>query len=187
MTLVQIMRLALRQLDEDVADLAEYRDLFVAYANQGYQIALTQYVKPRETMALATDDHGDVSLDGLDILRVVAVRDEDGREVMCTMDADGMTMHTPRKDSTLYAVCEVRRRELEQDADEPQLPLEAHAALADYICYRHLSSGNLAKQSRAQHYRNEFYAQMQRLSPRPSGGVTGYKNFYTVTDSRWMM
>ena len=86
-----------------------------------------------------------------------------------------------------YAVCEVRRRELEQDADEPQLPLEAHAALADYICYRHLSSGNLAKQSRAQHYRNEFYAQMQRLSPRPSGGVTGYKNFYTVTDSRWMM
>ena len=35
MTLVQIMRLALRQLDEDVADLAEYRDLFVAYANQG--------------------------------------------------------------------------------------------------------------------------------------------------------
>ena len=176
MTLVQIMRLALRQLDEDVADLAEYRDLFVAYANQGYQIALTQYVKPRETMALATDDQGDVSLDGLDILRVVAVRDE-----------DGMTMHTPRKDSTLYAVCEVRRRELEQDADEPQLPLEAHAALADYICYRHLSSGNLAKQSRAQHYRNEFYAQMQRLSPRPSGGVTGYKNFYTVTDSRWMM
>ena len=48
MTLVQIMRLALRQLDEDVADLAEYRDLFVAYANQGYQIALTQYVKPDE-------------------------------------------------------------------------------------------------------------------------------------------
>ena len=131
MTLVQIMRLALRQLDEDPADLEEYRDLFVAYANQGYQIALTQYVKPRETMALATDDQGDVSLDGLDILRVVAVRDEDGREVMCTMDADGMTMHTPRKDSTLYAVCEVRRRELEQDADEPQLPLEAHAALED--------------------------------------------------------
>lgn len=187
MTLVQIMRLALRQLDEDVADLSEYRDLFVAYANQGYQIALTQYVKPRETMTLATDDHGDAAINGLDILRVVAVRDEDGREVMCAMDADGVTLHTPRKDSTLYAVCEVRRRELADDGDEPLLPMESHTALADYICYRHLSSGNLAKQSRAQHYRNEFYAQMQRISPRPSGGVTGYKNFYTVTDSRWMM
>ena len=185
MTLVQIMRLALRQLDEDVADLAEYRDLFVAYANQGYQIALTQYVKPRETMALATDDQGDVSLDGLDILRVVAVRDEDGREVMCTMDADGMTMHTPRKDSTLYAVCEVRRRELEQDADEPQLPLEAHAALADYICYRHLSSGNLAKQSRAEFFRESFYQQMRTLIPQGAGSVTQLRNLYAVTDARY--
>lgn len=187
MTLVQIMRLALRQLDEDPADLSEYRDLFAVYANQGYQLALTQYVKPRETMTIQTDAQGDVLLDGMDILRVIALRDEDGRAVTCAMDEDGQTLHTQRKDSTLYAVCEVRRRELSEDADEPLLPIEAHAALADYICYKHLSTGNLAKQSRAQHFRNEFYAQMQRLSPRPSGGVTGYRNFYTVTDSRWSM
>ena len=185
MTLVQIMRLALRQLDEDPADLAEYRDLFAVYANQGYQLALTQYVKPRETMTLETDAQGDVLLDGLDILRVVAVRDEDGREVMCTMDADGVTLHTPRKDSTLYAVCEVRRRELEQDADEPQLPLEAHAALADYICYRHLSSGNLAKQSRAEFFRQSFYQQMRTLIPQGAGSVTQLRNLYAVTDARY--
>ena len=52
MTLGQIMRLALRQLDEDPADIAEYAELFRMWANQGYQIILGQYYKPREMITL---------------------------------------------------------------------------------------------------------------------------------------
>lgn len=186
MTLAQIMRHALRQMDEDPADIDEYKDLFTVYANQGYMIALRQYVRPRETMTLRTDEEGYACLDGLDILRVIDVRDENGRSVPVRMDEDGMRMKCSLINADLTAVCEVRYAEMTRDDDEPRLPLEMHAALADYVCYRHLSSGNLAKQSRAQHFRNEFYAQMQMATPRPSGGVTGYKNLYEVTGFGYM-
>ncbi|MEI3413646.1 MAG: hypothetical protein V8Q88_00480 [Christensenellales bacterium] len=74
---------------------------------------------------------------------------------------------------------------LEDGQDEPQLPEYAHAALADYICYRHLSSGNLAKQSRAQFYQTSFYQAMQRIRPEGMGSVTRFRNLYEVTDARY--
>lgn len=185
MTLAQIYRLALRQLDEDPADIDEFKDLFAVYANQGYQIALRQYVKPKDTLTLRTDEDGIAQLDGLGIIRIISVKDENNCEVYAYMTEDGTAIRTSRRDQTLTAVCEVTRAPLEDDMDEPMLPLEAHAALADYICYKYLSTGNMAKQSRAQHYRTEFFTQMQQLRPQGSGGVTGYKNLYTVTDARW--
>lgn len=187
MTLANIMKLALRQLDEAAEDIAEYDELFRSYANMGYMIALRLFLRPRETFELTTDDQGRADISALPVMRVVDMRNAQGRPVRFSLSADGRTIGTEEKNTAVQALCEVERPALEADTDEPELPQYAHPALADYICYRHLSSGNLAKQSRAQHYRNEFYAQMQRLSPRPSGGVTGYKNFYTVTDSRWMM
>ena len=69
--------------------------------------------------------------------------------------------------------------------DEPQLPQYAHAALADYICYRHLSSGSLSKQSRAEFFRQSFYQQMRALSHEGEGSVTRKKNLYAVTDARY--
>lgn len=185
MTLAQIYRLALRQLDEDPADIEEFRDLFAVYANQGYQIAVEQYVKPKETMMLRTDDKGEVYLDGMDIVRLVSVRDEAGREVYTETSEDGTTLRTGRQNADLTAVCVVQYPELENDMDEPRLPKAAHASLADYICYKYLSTGNMAKQSRAQHFRSEFYTQMQRVRPQGAGSVTGFKNLYTATDTRW--
>ena len=49
MTLANIMKLALRQLDEAAEDIAEYDELFRSYANMGYMIALRLFLKPRET------------------------------------------------------------------------------------------------------------------------------------------
>ena len=42
MTLAEIMRLALRQLDEDPADISDFSDLFRSYANIGYKIAVSR-------------------------------------------------------------------------------------------------------------------------------------------------
>ena len=47
MTLAQIMKLALRQLDEDTEDVGEYEELFKVYANTGYAIAVRSYLRPR--------------------------------------------------------------------------------------------------------------------------------------------
>ena len=74
---------------------------------------------------------------------------------------------------------------LENGLDEPLLPEYAQPALADYICYRHLSSGNLAKQSRAEFFRQSFYQQMRTINPQGAGSVTRMQNLYAVTDARY--
>ena len=184
MTLAQIYRLALRQLDEDPADIDDFKDLFVVYANQGYQIALRQYYKPKETIALRTDEKGEASIDGLDIVRIISFRDEHGYQIPSEMSEDGTTIRTGRNRAKVTAVCVVTYLELENDSDVPNLPTEAHAAIADYICYKYLSNGNLAKQSRAQMFRTNFYAQMQTMYAHGSGSVTRMRNLYTASDIR---
>lgn len=186
MTLAQIYRLALRQLGEDPADIAEYTDLFAVYVNQGYQIAVNQYLKPKEVIPMRTDDKGDAYIDGMGIVRIIALKDENGQEVYTQMSEDGTTLRTDRKKADLTAVCVVSYPEMAADTDEPRLPKSAHAALADYICYKYLSTGNMAKQSRAQHFRSEFYTSMQAMQPQTTGGATRMKNLYAVSDARWV-
>lgn len=186
MTLGQIMRLALRQLDEDPADIAEYAELFRMWANQGYQIILRQYYKPRETMTLRTDEDGKAYIEGMDILKIIALKDANNREVACTVSEDGTLIRTGARDQELTIVCEIQAPPLENDADEPRFPEHAHPMLVDYICYKHLMRGNLAKQSRAQAFNSEFYRQAQQLKPQGGGSVTNFKNLYAVTDTRYV-
>ena len=185
MTLANIMKLALRQLDEAAEDIAEYDELFRSYANMGYMIALRLFLRPRETFELTTDAQGRADLSALPVMRVVEARNAQDRPVRFSLSADGRTMQTGEKDAVILALCEVERPALEADTDEPELPQHAHPALADYICYRHLSSGNLAKQSRAEFFRQSFYQQMRTLIPQGAGSVTQLRNLYAVTDARY--
>lgn len=123
MVLAQIIRLALRQLDEDAADAAEYEEMFTLYANAGYQIMMKQYMHEKEDIPMLSA------------------------------------------------------------GDTPRLPETAHAALADYICYRHLMTGSLAKQARAEAFHQSFLAQSRML--RPKNGEAGVMHgLYTATDIR---
>lgn len=185
MTLAEIMRLALRQLDEDPADIAEYDELFRMWANQGYQIVLQNYFKPRETMEFSTDEHGAVDISEGNIIQIVSLRDERGYEVGYILSEDGKRLETNRKDAALKAVCECVYPPLEKDTDEPKFPEHVHSMLVDYICYKHLLRGNLAKQNRAQAFQSEFYRQAQQLKGQGEGSVTHMKNLYLVSDSRY--
>ena len=181
MTLASIMKLALRQLDEAAEDLSEYDELFRSYANMGYMIALRLFLKPREVIEVRTDSMGSAELTGLFIARVVEVRDREGRSVRFVMDSDGRTLHTGACAQMVTLIAEIECPPLENGLDEPMLPEYAQPALADYICYRHLSSGNLAKQSRAEFFRNSFYEQMRAMKPQSDGSVKGMKNLYAAT------
>ena len=185
MTLASIMKLALRQLDEAAEDMSEYDELFKSYANMGYMIALRLFLKPREVLEIRTDSRGCAELDGLFIARVVEVRDEQDRSVRFVMDGDGHTLHTGAAEQTVSVLAEIECPPMTDGMDEPMLPEFAHPALADYICYRHLSSGNLAKQSRAEFFRQSFYQQMRAMTPQGAGSVTRMKNLYMVTDVRY--
>lgn len=176
------MKLALRQLDEAAEDMSEYDELFRSYANMGYMIALRLFLKPREVMELRTDSAGCADLAGLFIARVVEVWDEEGRRVRFVMGGDGHTLHTGACAQRVRVLCEIECPPLESGLDEPMLPEYAQPALADYICYRHLSSGNLAKQSRAEFFRQSFYQQMRAMTPQGAGSVTRLKNLYLATN-----
>ena len=73
---------------------------------------------------------------------------------------------------------------LTQDSDEPKLPEYAHSALVEYICYRHLLNGNLAKQSQAQAHLNRYYQIAGTIRPQGSESVRTMRNLYAATDIR---
>lgn len=181
MTLAQIMKLALRQLDEDIEDISDYAELFRAYANMGNQIIMRQYYQPREVMMLRSDDEGRVYIDGMDIDRVLTLTDAYGRTWPFEMAADGSYLRVPVSKTDLSAVCLVRPARLTADMDEPRFPEDAHHALVDYICYRHLMTGNAAKQSRAQVFHASFLQTAQGLQPKAAGSVTRMRNLYAAS------
>ena len=185
MTFDQIKRMAAQQLDEDPADMAEIADLLSAYVNEGYQIALRDYAKPREAFTGQTDGNGNAPVGARRILRVVTLRNADGRDVPFAISADGQTIETGEENKTLSIVAEVSYPDMKGGSDVPRIDETAHAALCDYACWRFLSNGNLAKQSRAQHYSQRFYAAMRMLRPQGMGSVTGYRGLYAVTDARY--
>lgn len=185
MTLAQIRQLALRQLDEDPADMDEYADLLGMYINEGYHIAVHTYLRPRDRRAMRTDKDGCAPITDSDIERIIQLTDEDGRDVWFDLAGDGLSVSTTAREKTLCALCEIRFAPLEEDTDDPKLPAAAHSALADYACYRLLSNGNLAKQSRATFYQGKFLEGMSRVKPQGFGSVTRYKNLYAVTDARY--
>ena len=185
MRLAEIMMLALRQLDEDPADISEYDDLFRRYANEGYQIVMRDIYKPREKMLFFTDEDGKAMIGGMDIVRVISLTTQEGRDVWFNLSVDGEMLYTREKEKELYAVVEKECGMLLQESDVPAFPEWAHSALADYICYRHLSAGNMGKQQRAQFYLNQFYQTIRRIRPQGTGSVTRYRNLYEVTDARY--
>ena len=186
MTLGQIMTLALRQLDEDPQDISEHDELFRLYANTGYKLAVQEYVKPRDVREVRSDKEGRIWLDS-DIRRVASLkRKKDNRDVVFMLTPDASALKVDGKEERYEAICEIKCDEMEKDTDEPTyLPEEAHDALVDYVCFRHLSNGNMAKQSRAQFYQGQFFQAMQRLRPQGFGSVTAYKNLYAASDIRW--
>lgn len=183
MTLARIMELALRQLDEDLSDISEFDALFTRYANEGYSIAQRRWYHPRETFELVTDDNGTASLEGMNIVHVLLVR-RGNRGEWYSISPDGREMHTMVKNGSVTAVCEVEWPELERPTDEPKLPVRAHAALADYICYRHLMNGSSAKQSRSQGYLMQFERAMRELPSQGADSVTHMRGLYSASDIR---
>lgn len=188
MTLAQIMKLALRQLDEDPQDISEHDELLRTYANAGYQIAVNEYLKPREWLDWTTDEKGVARFSPREVARVVEVRlEENGmnREIGFQLTADGGAIRTGVSMREVRALCEMHRPDMEKDTDEPRLPESVHAALADYVCYRHLMNGNLAKQNRAKAYLQSFFAALRAMKPDGYGSVTRIKGLYEATNVRY--
>lgn len=187
MTYAEIKQLALRQLDEDPHDMDEHDNLLSAYVNEGYQTALIDYARPREVYTLKTDEEGNADISGLRILHIAQVVEHPhGYSAYATMDSTGETLHTAVRDGQVKLTALVTYPNMTEGSEEPRIPSWAHAALADYACYRFLSNGNMAKQSRAQFYMQRYLTQMERIRPQAMGHVTGLRNLYAATDVRWV-
>ena len=184
MTLAQIMELALRQLDEDISDIAEFDTLFRAYANEGYSIAQRKWYHPRAELLIETDDEGRANIEYMGIVHVLQLHNDAGFRVPFVVSPDGKYIRARLKEEELYATCEVEWPVLERETDVPKLPAHAHNALADYICYRHLLNGNAAKQQRAQMYLMQFERAMRELPSQGADSVTQMHGLYEASDIR---
>ena len=184
MTLAEIMRLALRQLDEDPADISDYVDLFRNYANLGYKLLVSRYYKPKDTILLHTDDSGKADIEGMGIAHIISLRDGYDRDVHYHISADGTHIETTKHNADLTVVCVVEYPPMREDVEEPKIPEYAHHALVDYVCYRYLLTGNAAKQSRAMMFYRQFEETARTIKPHGSGSVTHFRNLYTATDIR---
>lgn len=182
MTLAEIMRLALRQLDEDPADIGDFSDLFRSYANLGYKIAVSRFYKPKETFVLHTDDTGSASIEDKPIEHIISLKDDAGRDVRWRISPDGTKVETVLRDAQLTAVCIVSYPPMAADTDTPRFPEHAHHGLVDYICYRQLANGNAAKQSRAMLFYQSFEQTMRTIMP--PGRTYEFNNLYAATDIR---
>lgn len=187
MTYAQIKQLALRQLDEDPHDMDEFGDLLGVYVNEGYQTALIDHVKPREVYTLKTDKDGKVDLSGIRVRQIASVVDsKTGFNAWAEMDSTGETLHTAVREGEVKLTALITYPDMVEESEEPRLPAWAHGALADYACYRYLSNGNMAKQSKAQFYFQRYMTTMNRVRPQGMGSVTTLRNLYTATDARWV-
>ena len=110
MTLANIMKLTLKQLDEAAEDIAEYDGLFKGYANMGYMIAIRMFYRPREAFDLHTDRKGCADIRALPIERVIAVKDAAGREIGFDIDALGMSVMTGRRDAAIQVLAQTKRQ-----------------------------------------------------------------------------
>lgn len=188
MTLAQIMELALRQLDEEISDIAEFETLFRHYANEGYTIAQRKYLHPKDTLILFTDDNGCAVIDDMGIVRILELHNDAGFKVPYEVSPDGRKIRARLKNEELYATCEISYPVLRRPQDEPLLPEHVHGALVDYICYRHLLNGNSAKQSRAQLYLVQFERAMREMPSQGAESVTQMRGLYEASSihaRRW--
>ena len=184
MTLAEIMHLALRQLDEDPADVSDHDDVMRVYANEGYQNVMRDVYRPRYTVTLETDGSGAASLRGMKIIRIAALCDEQGRPAAYVLSPDGQSIRTNVRHAELAATVETEHPPLTQGTDEPKFPQWAHSVLADYICYRHLSGGSLVKQQRAQFFLKRFWVNARRIRPQGMGSAVRLTGLNTETDVR---
>lgn len=184
MTLAQIMELALRQLDEDITDIAEFDTLFRHYANEGYVTAQRKYYHPRATIIFETDEEGKALIDTKSTVHILDLHNDTGHRVPYILAPDRKSFVTKLCEEELYAECEIAYPRLEKPTDEPLLPETAHGALVDYICYRHLCNGNSAKQQRAQLYLMQYERAMRELGSQSAPSVTRMHGLYEASSIR---
>ena len=181
MTLAQIYKLALRQLDEDIEDISEYVELFRQYSNEGCYIVMNDYYKPCMELRMSSDDGGRVYLNAMDVHHVISCVDAYGRTHPCAASPDGMYVNVGVPDIELIMMCQMLPRQMISDQDEPPFPKENHFVLVDYICYRHLITGNAAKQARARVFHDNFLLGCRRIRPQGAGSVRTMCNLYAAS------
>lgn len=186
MTLIGIMQQAMRQLGEDPADIADFRDMFIVYANEAYNIVVDEFIRPREARKVRINKEGYGFLQDPSVHHIIEVRNADGLTIpFIAADHRGRIKVEGVREVTVEAIVQARYDDMDEDEDEPRIPRYLHPVISDYICYRHLLNGNAAKQSHAMSYRQHFYEAMGRIRPDGVGRVTGYRNLYTVTQATW--
>lgn len=185
MRLGQIIRRALIQCGEDIADLEEYRELLTGYANEGYHRIIREAYRPQRSATIYAEEGGIASIAMLK--RAVEIKSvtRGGKSMPYAYRPTEKALEVigAKEDDEITVIYTHDEADLTEGDEEPRIPLEAHGALADYATYRYLMNGNLVKQQRAQAFLASFLEAMRKIRPFGAldGGLKNWKNLYSAT------
>ena len=177
MKLGQLVKRVMVQSGEDLEDTEEYREIIIAYLNEGLQRMADKY--QAEASAQMQAQAGRIDVSGIEqMVRVKRItHSESGREVRWEPEAGGIIRIAGAGNDVYSVVYTTQAKRLEADTDEPELPESAHGALTDYATWRFYGNGSIARQQRGQFYYQRFLEALDRLRPFGQKG-TGHRNMH---------
>lgn len=171
MTFQEILNLAVYQSgsmgsDEGITDLEhDAQTMLRSYVNEAYRIITRDFYQPYKLEEITLDESGGFDPESLsetmnEVLAVSLNRDslESGYGARAIYDPLDMA-YNPLSPSyagnpgdTVWIKYSYFFHALQESMDQPSLPEQYHALLADYATYRYMSTGNQDKQARAQFF-----------------------------------
>ncbi len=163
----ELIKLTLSNINEDTDDTTvnEYREKVLQAVNQGYCEVIRSRYRPAATEEMPLTG-GKFSLGSLlkKCMRVDTVTSLQGVPLFYTINAE--TVVTVLTDEpTVQVTYRYMPEPLAQDTDEPEMPMDQHACLADYAAYRMLGTGSRARQLRGDFFLAAFLRALARIQP----------------------
>lgn len=203
MTFPEILDLAVYQSgsmgsDEGLADLEiDAQTLVKQYVNEAYRIIARDFYKPYKLEEITLDEDGGFDPSVLseamnEIIAVSATKEalangNGARAVYdpLNMDYNQLTSDFVGKPGESVWICYTflyPDMELKEDTvDEPLIPEQYHALLADYATWRYMSTGNSDKQNRAQFFYARWYEETNKIKRygEKTFAVNRFRNLWT--------
>lgn len=182
MTFQEILDLAVYQSgsmgsDEGLYDLEhDAQTILRHYVNEAYRIIARDYYKPYKLEQVTLDGNGGFDPSVLseamhEILAVSKTREglESGMGSRAVYDPLDIAYNPFSADyvgapgETVWIKYTYLYNDMDNTTDQPQIPEQYHALLADYATWRYMSTGNSDKQNRAQFFYGRWLDETNKI------------------------
>ena len=151
MTLGEIIQKSLQRLEfgDDPQAVESHEAIFTLYANNAIRKIARQYGKTRKETVTLTDSQFDLTDLDYGCIKIMSVSDSTG-EIVYYQDPEGSETYTcDTTEATVSVVYQYYPAELTTGSETPDVPLEIHSAIPNYIVASYRAGGDPDTQTTA--------------------------------------